>query len=267
MQGVLGIVAGGGDLPRNLIAHCVQYKIPFHIVAIKGQANAATVAPHPHTWVRFGAARAIYTALKNHNAVDVVMIGTMQRPTLLQLWPDFFLLKFLPRLGLAALGDDGLLKNVVALFERHDFRVRGIHEFLPELLAPAGVWTDAAPTAAQQIDIEYGVATATAHGAADLGQAVVIHNQQTLALENKDGTDAMLRRLLPNSGGIMVKLCKPQQDTRVDLPTIGTRTVENAAAAGLNGIVVSAGNTLVIDRAAVIAAANARGMFVLGVAV
>lgn len=261
----LGIIAGGGVLPQQLVAHCVQENIPFHIIAITGQADADAVAAHPHTWVRLGAGRAIYRALKQHNVDDVVMIGTLRRPTLLQLWPDFFLLKFLPRLGLAALGDDGLLRNVLALFERYGFHVRGVHELLPHLLAPAGVWTATQPNAAMQADITYGIAAASAHGAADLGQAVVVRDGATLALEQRDGTDAMLRRLHDATGGVLVKLCKPQQDRRVDLPTIGPRTVENAANAGLAGIVVSAGKTLVVDRAGVIAAANARGLFVMGV--
>lgn len=265
MVDTLGILAGGGDFPRQIIAHCVIEKIPFYILAIKGQADAETVTMYPHTWVRFGAARKIHDTLKANNVTDVVMIGTMRRPTLWQLLPDLFLLKFLPRLGLAALGDDGLLRNVVELFERHGLRVRGVHEFLPDLLAPAGVWTSTVPSVDMKTTIEYGIKTAKAHGEADLGQAVVVRGSETLALESKDGTDAMLRRLAGNKGGILVKLCKPQQDTRVDLPTIGVRTVENVVAAGLQGIIISAGRTLVVDRDAVVDVANKHGIFVMGI--
>ena len=263
----LGIIAGGGDLPRQVIEHCLTESIPFHVLQLAGQATDACLATYPHTVVRLGSGRQIYNALRQNNITDVVMIGSVRRPTLFSLWPDWFVIKLLPRLGLAALGDDGLLRNVIKIIEGYGFSVRGVHEFLPQLLAPDGVLTTTAPDAATQHDIALGIEEALVHGSADIGQAVVVRGGRIIAKEDRTGTDAMLLRVKQGqgSGGVMVKLCKPQQDQRIDLPTIGVRTVKNAAAAGLRGIAVSAGRTLINNRASTVAEADRHGMFIIGV--
>lgn len=265
----LGIIAGGGDLPRQLIAHAEAARIPFHVLAIAGQAEAPDYEFQPHTVVRLGAAKQIFNTLKQQQVTDLVMIGRIRRPSLLELRPDWQLLKILPRLGLASLGDDGLLRNIVKLFEDRGVKVRGIHEFLPQLLAPAGVWTKSQPTAAVKDDIARGIEAARMLGQADVGQAVVVQDGLVIAAEAIEGTDAMLRRAAENKRaggpGVLVKLCKPQQDRRVDMPTIGTRTVEQVQAAGLAGIVVSASQTLVDDYDATRAMADKLGLFIMAV--
>lgn len=265
----LGIIAGGGNLPQQLIAHAAAHAIPFHVLAVRGQAVLADFADVPHTVVRLGAAKQIFATLRQQDVTDLVMIGRIRRPSLLELRPDWQLLKLLPRLGLLTLGDDGLLRNVVRLFEERGIAVRGIHEYLPQLLAPSGVWTRAQPTPALQADITCGIEAAMLLGQADVGQAVVVQGGLVVATEAVDGTDAMLQRVAreqrARGPGVMVKLCKPQQDKRVDMPTVGVRTVEQAAKAGLAGIVVSAGRTLVDDYHATVAAANSSGLFMVGV--
>jgi len=267
LQPVLGIIAGGGNITRRLIRHCVEAKITFHILAVKGHADAADVEPYPHTWVRFGEGKKIFDTLKTQHVTDLVMIGHMRRPSLLQLRPDWVMLKLLPKLGLAWLGDDGLLRNVIKIFENLGVRVRGIHEYLPRLLAPVGVLTDAQPTEADNIDMEKGIAAAMKLGFDDIGQAVAARDGDVIARETRSGTDAMLNKIakLKGKGGVLVKLCKPQQDKRVDLPTIGSRTVENVAWAGLRGVAISAGCTLIDDIDATVQLANRLGIFIIGV--
>jgi UDP-2,3-diacylglucosamine hydrolase len=266
MQPVLGIIAGGGSLPRQLIDHCVASNIPFYIVAVKGQAEPGDIENYPHTWVRFGQGRKLYETLKAHDVIDVVMIGRMRRPAILTLQPDWFVLKLLPQLGLAWLGDDGLLRNIIRIIEKLGFRVRGVHEFLPELLAPAGVMTTAKPTPQGAIDIQKGVAAAMDLGFADIGQSVVVRNGIVIQREARSGTDAMLGKVTKSSNpnGVMVKLCKPQQDRRVDLPTIGPRTIENAVKAGLEGIAISAECTLIDDVEKTVQLADKHGLFIIG---
>jgi hypothetical protein len=260
----LGIIAGGGDVPRHVIQHCVQAGILFHVFIIAGQQTDPCLAAYPHTAVRLGAGRALLNALHANAITDIVLIGAVKRPSIWALLPDWFVITQLPRLGLAALGDDGLLRNVIAIFEEHGFRVRGVHDIMPELLAPAGVVTRTTPDAAATADIAVGIEAAMRHGQADKGQAVVVHAGHVLAREDKAGTDAMLRGVRAN-GGVLVKLCKPQQDKRVDLPTIGIRTVQNAVAAGLRGIAISAGRTLVNDQAATVAEADKHNIFIIGI--
>jgi DUF1009 family protein len=259
----LGIIAGGGDVPRHLIQHCVQTGIQFHVFIIAGQQTDPCLAAYPHTMVRLGAGRALLNALRVNTITDIVLIGAVRRPSVWSLLPDWFVITRLPRLGLAALGDDGLLRNVIAIFEEHGFHVRGVHEIMPDLLASTGPMTATKPDAAAMADIVVGIEAATHHGQADKGQAVVVRSGRVIAREGKTGTDAMLQSI--RGSGVLVKLCKPQQDERVDLPTIGIRTVQNAVAAGLSGIAVSAGRTLVNDRAATIAEADKHGIFIIGV--
>jgi lipid-A-disaccharide synthase len=194
----------------------------------------------------------------------------VKRPKLADLRPDPRAAQFLARIAAKALGDDGLLAAVVAEVEREGFHVVGADAILADLLAPLGPLGAHRPDDAALADIAVGVAAAAELGRRDIGQAVVVQHREVLGEEDAAGTDALLARcaarLKPGGGGVLVKVKKPQQERRVDLPTIGVETVGNAAAAGLRGIAIEAGQSLIIDRAAVVAAADAAGLFVVGVA-
>jgi len=144
-----------------------------------------------------------------------------------------------------------------------------VHSLLGDLLAPLGPLGRERPDAAAEADIAVGLAAAQAHGARDLGQAVVVRAGSVVGVEDAAGTDALIRRCAaaPHEArnGVLVKMTKPHQERRVDLPAIGPATIAAAAAAGLSGIAIEAGATLVLDRAAVIAAADHAGMFVVGI--
>jgi lipid-A-disaccharide synthase len=192
---------------------------------------------------------------------EIVMVGAVQRPTWRNLWPDWRTLKFFARLMGRAVGDNSLLSAVIAEVESAGFRVIGVHDVLTDLLAPMGVLGAHAPTPDDQADIEIGLTAALDLGRRDVGQAVVVQGGQVTDTEQRDGTDALIARA---RGGILVKTKKPQQERRVDLPTIGVQTVRNAAKSGLRGIAVEAGHTLIVDRANVMTAADAAGLFVVG---
>ncbi len=197
------------------------------------------------------------------------MVGPVGRPTLLHLRPDAEGARMLARLGRAVFkGDDGLLAAVIRVFEEEGFHVLGAHEVLREILAPAGVLTRIAPDAQAMADIARGVNVATALGAVDVGQGCVVQQGLVLAVEAIEGTDAMIDRSAAlrhdGVGGVLVKLSKPNQDRRADLPTIGPQTVRNAARAGLRGLAFEAGSTILAEREALIAEADAAGLFLLG---
>jgi DUF1009 family protein len=174
------------------------------------------------------------------------------------------------RIGRAAFGgDDGLLAAVVRVLAEEGFAVIGAHEIITESLGPRGLLTQIGPDAAAQADIDRGVAVARLLGGADVGQGCVVQQGIVLAVEAIEGTDAMLARarLLarPGPGGVLVKLVKPGQDRRADLPTIGPGTIAACAEAGLRGIAFEAGGTMLTDRAATIADADRAGLFLVGV--
>lgn len=266
----LGIVAGSGILPGLLAAACRREGRPFFVLGLQGFANPVLLQQEPDAWIKIGEAGRGFELMHEAHVKEIVMAGGLKRPTLADLQPDMRTLKFFARIAGKILGDDGLLSAVVAEIEREGFRVVGADQILTSLLAPPGAFGAHAPDDAAKADIEKGIQAAHDLGRRDLGQAVVVQGGQVLGVEDAEGTDALLRRCADladktKPGGILVKMMKPRQERRVDLPTIGVTTVKNAAMSGLRGIAVEAGHTLVIDRAGVAAAADAVGLFVVGV--
>ena len=148
-------------------------------------------------------------------------------------------------------------------------RVVGIHEVMNNILVRPGILGKVKPGKDDYVDIRRGVAAAFELGRLDIGQSVVVQQGLVLGVEAIEGTDELIKRCSAykrkGNGGVLVKLRKPQQDMRIDLPTIGTRTIENAKASGLNGLAVHAGNTLIVDEAEVIRAADKAGLFIIGI--
>jgi UDP-2,3-diacylglucosamine hydrolase len=269
MVGRLGILAGAGELPRRIIEACRAADRDFFVLAFKGEADPAILAAVPHATVRLGAAGEGFRLLHEAGVDELVFAGSLKRPTVTSLRPDWRAAKFFARIGYRALGDDGLLSAVIAELEGEGFKVVGADTLLRDDLAPHGLFGLVAPDAQAEADIAHGLTIARALGALDIGQAVVVQQGLVLGVEAIEGTDALLMRCRDlrreGPGGVLVKIAKPRQERRADLPTIGRRTVEAAHAAGLRGIAVEAGSTIVLDRPAIVAAADAAGLFVIGV--
>jgi hypothetical protein len=266
--GKLGLIAGGGALPGVIARACRDDRRAHFILGLCEFASAADLGREPDAWIRIGQARRGFALLAAANVREVVMAGHVRRPTWGTLWPDWRTALFYVRLGLRALGDDALLTAVIGEIEREGFRVVGVDDICPALLAPEGALGQRTPDAAAMRQIALGVGAALDLGRWDLGQAVVVADGAVVDRENALGTDALLARVAASGrgrGGVLVKTKKPQQDRRVDLPAIGIDTVRNAAAAGLAGIAIEAGHCLIVERAAVAAAADAAGLFVVGV--
>lgn len=266
----LGILAGGGDLPSRIVQSCRETGREFFLVAFEGQTNPDIVTDHvEHAWVRLGAAGTTLKHLRAAGVKELVMAGPIKRPSLKDLRPDLWATKFFAASGAASLGDDGLLSALVKALEAEGFAVVGVDDLLPDILAPAGVYSDISPSETEWSDIEAARDAALALGAEDKGQGVIAFQGEILAREDEDGTDSMLQRVsdLPGraQGGVLVKVCKPGQETRADLPTIGVHTVEAAFRAGLQGVAVQAGKALVVDIDGVKAAADRHGLFVVGI--
>jgi UDP-2,3-diacylglucosamine hydrolase len=270
MAAKLGIFAGGGELPLRIIEACRAAERGVFVLAFEGAADPAVVSGVPHAWVRLGAAGEALRLLREQRVEEIVFAGGVKRPSLLSLRPDWRAAKFFARVGYRALGDDGLLTAVIREFEGEGFRVVGADTILGSALAPTGRLGRHAPDAQAEDDIALGFRIVRALGALDIGQAAVVQQGLVLGVEAIEGTDALIARCADlrreGPGGVLVKASKPGQERRADLPTIGRRTVEGAAAAGLRGIAVEAGASLIIDRAAVVAAADRAGVFVVGVA-
>jgi UDP-2,3-diacylglucosamine hydrolase len=265
----LGIVAGGGELPRLLIEACRSEDRRFHVIALLGHAEPEMVADAPHDWVRLGAVADTFRCLRAAGAQEVVFAGRIARPSLRGLRPDWRAARFIAGIGGRLLSDNSLLEGIVAEFEREGFRVIGPADVRASLLARAGPYGGLLPSAAELETIAIGLAAARRHGLQDRGQAAVVQGKEVLGLEGRRGTDALIescaRRQRPGSGAILVKARKPQQQMRADPPVVGVGTVRRAAAAGYRGVAIEAGGALVLNAVAVGAAADAAGLFVIGV--
>jgi DUF1009 family protein len=269
MANRLGIVAGGGGLPRRLVESCRAKGRDVFVLALDGAADPAAVRDVPHAWCRIGAASHGLALLRENSVTELVLAGSIRRPSLATLRPDWRAAKLFARIGYRALGDDGLLSAVVEELELEGFRVIGPDQLLDQALAPEGQLGKFGLDAQAAADIERGFRVARSLGALDIGQAVIVQQGMVLGVEAIEGTDELLRRCGPlrreGPGGVLVKAEKPGQESRADRPTIGVQTVTLAAETGLRGIAVEAHATIVLDRAEVACAADRAGLFVVGV--
>jgi len=267
----LGLLCGDGWLPQELIRRLKSNTTPFFVLAFEGQTPDAMTEGCAHAWVRLGAAGKAIKTLRNAGCIDLIMIGSLARPPKSALRPDLWTAAFLARTSAYMKGDDGLLSALIDELEtRQGFRVKDVKALMPDLIAEQKPLGEHDPTPEHQAAIRLAIQGARALGARDMGQACVADQRVIRAEEGKDGTAAMLSALTDMGGapgGVLAKVLKPNQNTRVDRPAIGPDTVEQAARAGLSGIVVEAGGALILDQPAVIKIANAAGLFVIGLPV
>jgi DUF1009 family protein len=273
----LAIICGGGTLPFTVAAAAQRDGRRPVLFPLRGFADAEPVGAYPHHWIRLGQLGRFRRLARAAGCREVSMIGSVVRPTLAQLWPDHGAVMLLPRLiRLFRGGDDHLLKGVAAICEENGFHLIGAHEIAPEIAMPAGPLGRLRPGDRDRADIELGLAVLRATGPFDIGQAVVVADRRVLAVEGAEGTDLMLEHLAtlrergrvraPKGAGVLVKAPKPGQDRRLDLPSIGPRTVEGAARAGLAGIAVVAGSAVVAEPERMATLADRSSVFVIGVA-
>lgn len=264
----LGIIAGSGELPLQLIETCRAQHRPFFVLTFE-ENDTNHFVNVPHARVRLGAIGEAIRYLQSAGVKELVLAGGIRRPSFSSLKPDAMGAKLMARLGTKLFaGDDALLKVVIKFLEEEGFKVLGSDDLLKDLLAPAGILGKHAPDAQAMEDIALGFKVAKTLGAFDIGQAVVVEHGLALGVEGAEGTDALVARcgaLKRNArGGVLVKAKKPQQERRVDLPSIGVHTVERVHSVGLSGIALESGSSLILGREQVISVANDLGIFLVG---
>jgi DUF1009 family protein len=274
MSGKLGLIAGGGALPVSVAARCEAEGRPVFVVRLAGFADPH-LAHYPGIDAGMAEIGKILSAMKKAGCQVVCMAGIVSRPDFKTLKPDFKGATLLPGIIAAATkGDDALLRKILSVFEAEGFAVEGADDILGGETLPKGALGAVSPDAGQMSDLKKALHVAEKSGELDIGQGAVVCDGLVLAVEAQEGTDAMLARVAGLPGdlrgapsdrkGALGKAPKPIQDMRVDMPVIGARTVEMAAAAGLAGIGGLAGKLILIDRAAIIEAADRLGLYVWG---
>jgi len=270
----LGLIAGGGALPLSVAARCEAEGRPVFVVRLAGFADPH-LARYPGVDAGIAEIGRILSALKKAGCDAVCFAGTVSRPDFKTLKPDFKGMTLMPGIiAEAARGDDALLRKILSIFEGEGYAIEGADDILGGETLPGGALGAITPTPVQLQDLKKALHVAEKAGELDIGQGAVVCDGLVLAVEAQEGTDAMLARVagLPADvrgspsvrKGALGKAPKPIQDLRVDMPVMGSRTIELAAAAGLAGVGGVAGKLILIDHPGIVEAADRLGLFVWG---
>jgi DUF1009 family protein len=265
-----GLIAGNGDFPFRVLEGARSQGIEMAVIAIREEASPELerVAPKLH-WVSLGELGRAIELLHSEGVNRAVMAGQVKHNKIFSsIRPDWKLAKLL--LALPRRNTDSLIGAVARVLEDEGIELVDSTAFLAPLLPEPGVLTLRAPDEEEAADIAYGRAIAGQIAALDLGQTVVVRARACVAIEAMEGTDETIERAARLAGGqrlVVVKRSKPQQDMRYDVPVIGARTIEVMQRANASALAIDAGSTLLLDRAALIARANASGIAIQAFAV
>jgi DUF1009 family protein len=271
----VGLIAAGGVMPFAVADSLIARGLTPVLFALKGACDPVAVERFRHHWISVGQIGRAMKLFRSENCRDLVFIGTLVRPALSEIRLDWGTLRVVgPMLAAFRGGDDHLLSGIGRIFEKDGFRMVGIRDVAPDVLMPEGCLTRALPDDIAAADIAKGRDVLRALSPFDIGQAAIVIDGHVVGVEDIEGTDGLLARVarLRSEGrirakaarGVLVKAPKSGQDLRFDLPTVGPRTVEGAVKAGLAGIAIVAGNTIVVEPQGMIEAADAAGLFLTG---
>ncbi|MEM6588595.1 MAG: UDP-2,3-diacylglucosamine diphosphatase LpxI [Pseudomonadota bacterium] len=263
MGGRLAIIACGGALPV-----LIQQAHPnAMVITLEGMESDLDTISNPHKLEEIGV---LFTSMQVAGVTEVIFAGSLSRPKLNPMLFDGEMQAIAPRLVQAmALGDDGLLRTVIEIFEEQGFRVLGVGDLMPQLVAGTDLALGVEPSDQDEADVSRAVNILRGISALDIGQGCAVAGGQCLGIETVQGTDALLRFVAETPehyreggrGGVYVKAAKTDQDLRMDMPAIGPATAEAVAQAGLSGMVVEADRVLILDRFATLQAAKEAGIF------
>lgn len=269
MMEKFALLAGNGDLPKQIIHALKERGSPLIVVCFEGMTQAETFQDHDVFWVSIGHIGLLLKTLKDHHVTHIVMAGQIPRPSLKELSLDWLGTKWLARVGMKAFGgDDALLSTLTELIEKEGFQVIAPHQILSNTTVASGVLTKISPNTMATADIQRGRAILDALSPFDVGQAIVVQEGIVIGIEAAEGTEALLARaktLRKQSadGGVLVKIAKKGQSLLVDVPTIGPETVMQVARANLSGIAMSAHTTQIIDKEKVVDLCNHHHLFLV----
>lgn len=271
----IALIAGAGELPLVMAKVLKDRGRDVFLVAVEGEADQ-DFGDFSHIRLPIGAAARLLQALRSRRCTDVMMAGAFRRPRFSEIEFDLGTLK----LALSSLlrlrwgGDNEVVEQIISIFESEGFRIVSPHQAVPELISPEGPLAGVSPSLDAKADIDRGIAAIRHIGQLDIGQAVIVHDRRIIAVEAAEGTSAMIARCgdlrksgrlnAPAPSGILVKMPKPGQETRLEMPVVGPDTVREAAESGLAGIAIEAGGLLLVNRERMARLADEAGLFIFG---
>jgi hypothetical protein len=270
MSECLGIIAGTGNLIHQLIEACERQQRPFFILAFEGQTDPTLLHGRPHGWTTLGKVGHSLQLLRTAQVTQIVMAGHFNRPSWHELNPDLIGAKWLSTLMRKAFGDDSVLRQIIRLLEQEGFTIISPESIISTtLFIPKGVAGQVHPSELAWQDILRGQDILNNLSALDIGQSIVIQQGLTLGVEAIEGTDALIKRCShykrPGPPPVLVKMCKQNQETRVDRATVGIDTLNNLIKYGFSGLAIEADSVLVLDQPLLIHQADQAGLFVVGI--
>jgi len=262
---IIGLIAGGGQFPL-LVAEAAK-KDGMRIIAV---AHLDETDPKLSdrvddiVWVKLGQLGQLIKAFKKRGVTEALMAGTITKKRMFEnIWPDLKGLTIMTKL--AFFHDDDILRAVTRELAREGVTIIGSAQFLPELIAPEGCLTARVPNKTEKEDIRFGWKMAKELGRLDIGQCVVVRKRTVLALEAIDGTDATILRggKLAHEKAVVVKVSKPRQDLRFDVPSVGLETIRTLSRVNGAVLAVEAGKTLLFDKSEMIAEADRKNIAIV----
>ena len=265
----LGIIAGDGDLPIQIINECKKQKEDFVVILINGHGTEISKSYNPDYIMNLSKIGKAIKFAKTNNITDLVMAGRIKRPSLKDMLPDIWTARFLAKYAGRIKGDNNVLTNLAKELEKEGFNILAPEKFILKALCPKGMLGNHRPTIENKKDIELGFKIAKNIGKDDIGQSLIIQNGLVLTVEAAEGTDAMIARSkilkIGDSGAIFIKVIKPGQDERLDRPVIGINTIKSIHEAGLDGMALEANSVFILNLDEVINYANSNNLFIIGI--
>ena len=261
----IGLIAGSGQFPIIFTQAAKKKGYDVYAVAYFNE-TAREIENHVKAvqWLYLGQLKRLIRFFKQNGVSEAVMMGAIRKTRMFtDVRPDMKAIAVISKMRHTH--DDNLLSTFARVLEEEGITIKASTFLVPELLAPEGCWTEQKPSRSERNDIDLGWRLAKEIGRLDIGQCVVVAGGSVLAVEAIDGTDTTIRRGGPlgNGSAVAVKVCKPNQDTRFDIPAIGTDTIKTMHKAGVRTLVVEAGKSIVFDRDEMIDLANRNGIVIL----
>lgn len=271
MASPIGLIAGSGELPIQMVSHCRESSTPLYVVALEGITEMNATSGVEHIWSPLAKVGYIIKNLKGAGVEKLVFAGAIQRPNFSKLSPDMKGMKLLTRLTTEiGQGDNALLTTIIRFMEKEGFEVIGIENVMDGLVAEEGVLTKGKVDKQTTKDIALGTQILKSLSPFDIGQAVIVDHGQVLGIEGPEGTKQLIARVAnlrkrDGQSGALIKMAKTSQDRRIDLPSIGTETVNQLHHAGIKTVAVDAGSSLILNKTETISLANELGITIVGV--
>jgi DUF1009 family protein len=267
----LAIIAGNGELPKLIIKQCKAKKREFVVILVEGNPNKNDFVKYNHEVVAIGHVSKALSILKANKVKQIVFAGGIKKPSFSHVKVDKKGAVLLSKIVANKMfGDDNILTTITNFFKKEGFEIVGTHDIVDNLVFKKGVLTNNKPSKDDLENIKIGKNALNTLSDLDIGQGLAIQQKQVIGVEAVEGTDELIKRCAKfsfkeGSKTILIKIKKKNQNTKIDLPTIGLKTISSLVKANFSGIAIEAGSTLIVDKEKVIDLANKNNMFIIAI--